>query len=383
MISEFFLARRYLFRGGARHISFIGVISCLGITLGVASLIIAFGVINGVDGGLMKRIMRFQDHIIIESTNQKRLSEIKDSLNNWQEVSSAHLSLQTQVFAKFNETIVPLIVQGFDFENDKELFYPYVEEDYKEGAFFAGAGLRKRYFLGDTLEFYPLESKPKLTQEKIRGFFKVGLFDIDNYYLIADLEKAKELSSNYSLFLGLRLNDPFLAKEVQEKIENIFFGEVYVDTWIDSNQALFSTLKLEKIGMFIVLSLIVIVASFNIFATLTVKVVEKTKDIGILRSLGFTKKSIRRIFTLQGMIIGAIGIWFGSLLGLGTCLLLEKYPFIRVPEDIFGTEFLPITTDIKDVITIAIAAFIISFISSIIPAHRASRLMPADSLRYE
>ena len=383
MISEFFLARRYLFRGGARHVSFIGVISCLGIILGVASLIIAFGIINGVDGGLMKRIMRFQDHIIIESTNQKKLSEIKDSLNSWQEISSAHLSLKTQVFAKFNESIVPLVVQGFDFETDKELFYPYVEKDYKEGVFFAGTGLRKRYFLGDTLEFYPLESRPKLTQEKIRGFFKVGLFDIDNYYLIADLEKAKQLSSNYSLFLGLRLHDPFLAKEVQEKIESIFFDEVYVDTWIDSNQALFSTLKLEKIGMFIVLSLIVIVASFNIFATLTVKVVEKTKDIGILRSLGFTKKSIRRIFTLQGMIIGAIGIWFGSLLGLGTCLLLEKYPFIRVPEDIFGTEFLPITIDIKDVITIAIAAFIISFISSIIPAYRASRLMPADSLRYE
>jgi lipoprotein-releasing system permease protein len=385
MRTEFYLARRYLFRGKAKHLSFIGVISCLGVILGVATVIVAISIVNGIDGGLMERIMRFRDHIIIESTDVQKLIPIKEEIQQWEEVDSAAITLQTQVFAKFNNTVVPLVVKGMDFSDAgaKKMFYPYIKEEFDSEGVFIGEGVRKRFFISDKIEFYPLKKKLALQEEKVRGVFSVGLYDVDNYYLIYDLEKAKELSSNYLLLLGVKLKEPFSAAEVKEKIAQKFYDGVFINTWIETNQALFATLRLEKIAMFIILTLIVVIASFNIFATLTVKVVEKTKDIGVLKSLGFTNRRILSIFTLQGLILGIIGVVCGSALGLGVCYVLKSYPFIRLPAEIFFTEFLPVSVQYGDIIFIGMVSLFISFISSIFPALRASRLVVCEALRYE
>lgn len=385
MLTEIYLARRYIFRGRARHISFIGIISCLGVAVGVAALIIAFSIVNGIDGGLMKRIMRFQDHLIVNSFEPKDLLAVKQELNSWDEVETAQFSLNTQVFAKFGETIMPLAVRGVDFSDlkAKAAFSQYIKKEFTQEGFFIGEGLSRQFFIDKKIEFYPLEKALKLKSKKVRGVFKVGLYDIDNYYLIADLEEAKALSTNYSLFLGVKLKDPYLADEIKERLLNKYSNKLLVSSWIDTNSALFATLKLEKLALFIILGLIILVASFNIFSALTVKVVEKTKDIGILRSLGFRRKSIRTIFTIGGLMIGSVGVALGSLLGVGTCLLFEKYPFIKIPADVFGTEYLPLVVDYKDVLTIAIVGLIISFISSFLPAYRASKLNICEALRYE
>lgn len=385
MLTEIYLARRYIFRGRSRHISFIGIISCLGIAVGVAALIIAFSIVNGIDGGLMKRIMRFQDHLIIDSLNRQELDEVKQELSSWPEVEVAYFSLNTQVFAKFNDTIVPLAVRGVDFSDSKAkaLFYQYVKEELRQDGFFIGDGLSRQFLIDKKIEFYPLEKSLNLKREKVRGVFKVGLYDIDNYYLIADLAKAKSLSPNYVLFLGVKLKDPYQADLVKDMLLSKFSEKLFISSWIDSNQALFATLKLEKLALFIILGLIIIVASFNIFSALTVKVVEKTKDIGILRALGFKRSSLRAIFTLGGLMIGFMGVALGSLLGVGSCLILQKYPFIRIPADVFGTEYLPISLSLTDVIAIVLAGLIISFISSLLPALRASKLNICEALRYE
>jgi lipoprotein-releasing system permease protein len=221
-----------------------------------------------------------------------------------------------------------------------------------------------------------------LEKGRIRGYFETGLYDVDNYYAVTDLEEAKNLSPNYHLFLGLRINEPFKADKLAKKISGNNPG-VAISTWTGSNQELFATLRLEKIALFIILTLIIVIASFNIFATLTVKVVEKTKDIGVLKSIGFTSRKILSIFTLQGLILGIIGSLSGAALGLGACYLLEKYPFIRLPEEIFFTEYLPISVDLKEVLVISLVAVFISFLSSIWPALRACRLCPTEALRYE
>jgi len=156
-----------------------------------------------------------------------------------------------------------------------------------------------------------------------------------------------------------------------------------VSTWIETNEALFATLKLEKFAMFIILGLIIMVASFNIFATLTVKVVEKTKDIGILKALGFTGTRIMVVFALQGLMIGLIGVCAGSGLGLGICYLLQKYPFIRLPAEVFFTEYLPVAVNYSDVTMIALVGLAISFVSSLLPAFRAANLPACAALRYE
>jgi lipoprotein-releasing system permease protein len=385
MKTEIYLARRYLFRGKARHVSFIGVISCLGIILGVATIIVATSIINGIDGGLMERIMRFKDHITVESKEPDLLLEVKTEVNNWPLVERASLAAQTQVFAKFEDRIVPMVVKGIDFSDNKEktFFNRYIVREIGQEGFFIGEPLRRRFFLDQEIEFYPLQKKLALQTEEIRGSFLVGLYDIDNYYLISDLATVKSLSPNYHFFLGLKVVDPFAASKVKEEIIKSFPKDLFVSTWIETNQALFATLKLEKIAMFIILTLIVLIASFNIFATLTVKVVEKTKDIGVLKSLGFNSRKILSIFTLQGLFLGFIGTSCGTVLGLGLCFILKRYPFIRLPEEIFFTEYLPISVNPKDIFLVAAITVFISFISSLLPAARAAKLNICQALRYE
>lgn len=386
MKTELLLARRYFFRGKAKHISFIGIISCLGVMLGVATVITAMSIVNGIDGGLMERIMRFREHLIVESFQPQQLNKVKEALESWEEVDVASLCLQTQVFAKFNSTIVPLAVKGVDFNNlqAREQFYQYVKKERASEGFFIGEGIKRRFFLKDKIEFYPLKKKLELQEESIRGAFSAGLYDIDNYYIVGDLEKVKELSSNYLLFLGVTLKEPFAAAQVKRKIEKSFPEEgLFASTWIENNSALFATLKLEKIAMFIILILITIIASFNIFANLTVKVVEKTKDIGILKALGLTNKSILAVFAFQGVIVGVIGTVGGVVLGLAVSYALKVYPFIRLPEEVFFTEYLPVVVNYADVAVVAGISLFISFVSSIFPAKRASKLPVCEALRYE
>ncbi|MFH1519672.1 MAG: ABC transporter permease [Candidatus Omnitrophota bacterium] len=385
MIPELFLARRYLFRGQSRHISFIGIVSCLGIALGVATLIVVISVMNGFDRDLMEKLMRFNQHLSVECLDNQQLTQVAEKLKTWEEVKVASLSLQTQIFAKFENLILPLVVKGIDLKDQGESqnLYQYVTEEKATEGFFIGEGLERRFFILDKIEFYPLEKKLNLQEEAVRGTFKVGLYDIDNNYLITDLEKAKSLSPNYLLTLGVRVEDPFKAHLVKKKILKEFSQELFVSTWMESNQVFFSALKLEKITMFIILSLIILVAAFNIFATLTVGVVEKTKDIGILKSLGFTRRRVARIFCLQGLLLGFLGTLSGTALGLGLCLILKKYPFIKLPAEIYYIEYLPMAINYRDIGLIILVGIILSFIFSLIPAIRAAKLQPSEALRYE
>lgn len=385
MIPELFLARRYLFRGKARHISFIGIISCLGIALGVATLIVVISVMNGFDLDLSERLMKFNPHLVVECSDDSQLSRIKAEITTWEEVKSASLTIQTQVFAKFDNSIFPLVVKGIDFKDqeEKQKLYQYVLDERGEKGFFIGEGLRRRFFIFDQIEFYPLKKELRSQIEDVRGVFKVGLYDIDNNYIIAGLEKVKSLSSNYLISLGVRVNNPYKALTVKKKILKKFSQDVFVSTWIESNQVFFSALKLEKLVMFIILSLIILVAAFNIFATLTVGVAEKTKDIGILKSLGFSRKRIARIFSLQGLLLGFVGTFSGAALGLSLCLFLAKYPFIKLPQEIYYIEYLPMMINYWDISLIIFVGIVLSFIFSLLPAIKAARLQPCEALRYE
>ena len=385
MITELFLARRYIFRGKPKHISFISIVSCLGVAFGVFALIVVISVMNGFDRDLMERLLRFNYHLVVEITDYSSLTQMKEKIQKYDGVESASIFLQTQVFAKFDNYIVPLMVKGVDLTDEKEtkLFYRYVKEDLQVDGYFIGEGLKKRYFLDKTIELYPLERKMELKEEKIRGTFKVGLYDIDNNYLIMDLERAKKISPTYLLYLGVRISDPWNADKIKEKIIADFPRGVFANTWIETNRVLFSALKLEKITMFVILSLIVLVASFNIFATLTVKTVEKTKDIGILKALGFTSNKILAVFSLQGVVLGMIGVLIGSAAGLIVCVLLQKYPFIKLPEEIYYIESLPVAINYRDIFLIVGVGIVLAFLSSLLPAIRASRMTACEALRYE
>jgi len=371
-------------RGRAKHISFISVISCLGVSLGVFALIVVISVMNGFDNDLMDRLLKFNYHLTIETPEAELLPELKAAIDAIEGVESSSVVLQTQIFAKIDRYMVPMMVKGFDFNNKKEAsaFNQYVKKDLQNGGFFVGEGLYERLGLQDAIEYYPLDKTFKLKAEKIRGYFKMGIYDIDNNYLIIDLEKAKSLSPNYYMSLGVRIKNPMEANKIKNIIKQEFPRGLSVSTWMD-NQVLLSALQLEKLTMFVLLSLIALVASFNIFATLMVKVVEKTKDIGILKALGFTSGKILAIFSLQGLFLGLIGVALGTVSGLSLCLLMQKYHFIKIPVDIYSIEYLPVFINYRDIFFIAVLGLLFSFISSLFPAIRASKLSPCEALRYE
>lgn len=385
MKTEVFLAARYIFRGKARHVSFIGIISCLGVTLGVATLIVVISVMNGFDKDLMEKLLRFTYHITAENINREPSYELAKKIDGVEGVKNVSVFIQTQVFGKFNNLIIPLVVKGMDFSNsyERDVFRRYILEEKEAEGFFVGSGLKGKFFLEDSLYYYPLDKKLNLKEDKIKGVFKIGLYDIDNNYVVCSLEKAKGLSDHFLEFLGITLEDPFKAEMIKKNLKEFEKRGLIINTWMDTNRALFSALKLEKLTMFIILSLIVVVASFNIFATLTVKVVEKTKDIGILKALGFSSAKILFIFSFQGVILGLIGVLFGTGLGLGLCSVLKQHQFIKIPQEIYYLEYLPVAINPKDIILIAILGVILSFVSSLFPAIRASRLKAAKALRYE
>jgi len=384
MKTEIFLAFRYLFRGKAHHLSFIGIISCLGVMVGVATLIVVISVMNGFDQELMETLMRFNYHITVETSDRDISDSTVNKIRNIDGVESAGKFIQTQVFAKFDSYIVPVVVRGMDFNNpnEKNMFDKYILTQEDGDGFYVGYGLRDKFLLDKKIEYYPLVKKLRAKEENIKGVFKVGLYEFDNSFIICDLEKARSLSDNYLLGIGLKINDPLAAQKIKEKIKQSN-PNLMVSTWIETNQTLFSALELEKLVMFIILSLIILVATFNIFATLTVKVVEKTKDIGILKSLGFNSRKILSIFCMQGILLGVIGVFMGVALGGGICFLVEEYEIIKIPQQIYYIDHLPVAFNFNDIALISIIGIFLSFVASLIPAIRASRLKPCEALRYE
>ena len=173
------------------------------------------------------------------------------------------------------------------------------------------------------------------------------------------------------------------AQELKRQVQKKLGFPYWVLSWMDLNSSLFAALKLEKITMFLILTLIILVACFNIVATLLMLVVGKTKEIGILKAIGATAGSTRRVFTIAGLLIGATGTVLGSLLGLGLCAALAKYQFIKLPADVYYLDHLPVKLAWQDGLTVTLAALAISWVACLYPAWVAARMAPARALRYE
>ena len=197
------------------------------------------------------------------------------------------------------------------------------------------------------------------------------------------LDQAQILTGNRNKIsaIGLWVEDVFGVKKIKESSMGFLGYPYYVRDWMDINQSLFSALKLEKVAMFIILTLIILVAAFNIASALIMMVMEKTKDIAVLKTMGATNTMIRRIFILQGMMIGTLGTLIGTLSGVVICWLLKKYDFIQLPEA-YPFSTLPVQLETGDVVMIAVSALVICFISTLYPSHRAAKMDPVEAVRY-
>ena len=391
---EFFVSFRYLLaKRKEKFVSIISLISVLGVAVGVCALIVVIGVMAGFDNDLRDKIVGTNSHLVIEREGGiEDARAVIERIKVIPHVITASPFLNGQVLIKVKGEADSIILRGI--VPGEEIKVTRIGEYIKKGSIedLKGEGILIGSEMADSFNlnisdlipiFSPLDGEIK--NFRVVGIFNSGMYDYDLNLAFVELKKAQQLFGTGTIVggIGVKIDDVFLAQDLKIRIQRELGFPYWVRSWMDLNRSLFSALKLEKLAMFIILTLIIIVACFNIVSTLIMVVMEKTKDIGILKSIGATNRSIMAIFTLEGFLIGAFGTVLGLAGGLGLSYLLEKYQFIQLPRDIYYIDRFPVDVQLGDTTAIVLAALTISLLSCIYPAWQASRLNPVDALRYE
>ena len=392
MRAIFWISWRYLWRRqGVRFVSLISIISILGVAIGVAALIVVLAVMSGFDKDLKEKIIGNYSHLVIEAHPAiTDYDQILKRLTKIDHIVASSPFIQNQALLESRESVRAIAVRGIDLGLESRVtnidkYLSGAVKDFNGGVFI---GKELSYSLGLSLddEIILVNPKGKRFKLAVKGLFNSGMYDYDTNVIFIDLARAQEVFEldNSVSGISVKIDKLFLADALKNKIQDMLGFNFYVRTWVERNRNFFAALKLEKITMFIILTLIILVAAFNIISTLVVMVTEKTKDIGILKAIGMGPHGIRLIFTLEGMFIGFLGIIFGSGIGVSLCLLLKKYQFVKLPADIYYLDKLPVSLVLwPDLGMVIIAAFLISLASTLYPAAKASGLNPVEALRYE
>ena len=230
----------------------------------------------------------------------------------------------------------------------------------------------------------PVGQIPTMKRFEVTGIFASGFYEYDASLVFIHLKTAQQLIKigDSVSGIGVRIRDIYQSGQISEKITNMLGFPFWTTDWMEMNRNFFSALKLEKKAMFVILTLIIMVAAFNIASTLIMMVMGKTQDIAILKAMGATDRSIWKIFVFNGTVIGLIGTGIGVALGILSCFVLKHYKFIKLPGDVYYFTSLPIQLEFLDVLAIVIAAMGICFLSTLYPAYKASKLNPVEALRY-
>ncbi|MBL7070782.1 MAG: ABC transporter permease [Candidatus Omnitrophica bacterium] len=389
-----FVASRYLKTRREKFISIISLISILGVAVGVAALIVVIAVMSGFDNELKTRIIGTTAHIFIERDDGVLYPDplIDKVLSANQDVVSESPFIAGQVILKNDLIFSGAILTGID--EDTEKYVTDVKQYLVEGGsprlgdngILVGSELADKLGLevGDEVSVVSASTNRPF-DFMVTGTLRTGLYTFDASNIFISLKPAQELFGIERLVTGVSVNikDALKADKVKRDIAVELGFPYFVRSWVDLNANLFSALKLEKIAMFIILTLIVIVACFNIASTLIVRVVQKTKDIGILKAIGATNRDIRGLFRLEGLFIGLIGTAIGTGVGIFLGWLQKTYKIIRLSPDVYYIDALPVYISWHDPLVIAFSAIILSLIATLYPSHKASRLNVVDALRYE
>jgi lipoprotein-releasing system permease protein len=401
---EWFIAGKYLTKGRKNSfISIISMVSILGIAIGVAALIIALALINGFQNDIRNRILSSSAHIMITDRLGDGIGDFQNLAarveREFPEVKTVMPVVYGTVLVKGNfREVSGAVFRGMDLkQKKKENWLNKLESGSLPGSereLLMGKEMSRKMnlFTGDSClvispqaALSPLGMIPRFKKFRISGIFKSGLFEFDSGTIITGLGAGQRLFSlkNRINYLQINLNDIFSAEPIAARMRAALPNQYAVITWQELNQSLYSALKLEKTVLFFTLTLIIVVASLNIVAGLILLVMQKIKDIGILLSYGTTAGQIKKIFFMQGAVIGLLGTTLGVVLGLGFCHLANRYELIKVPAEIYQVSYVPFRLGVFDLLAVILASLIISFSATLIPARKAAQVSVVDAVKYE
>jgi len=404
---ERFIARRYLTaRRKQAFVSVITLISTIGIAIGVAALIIAIALITGFQKDVQDKILGATSHLMISDLTGEGLADYTGTAGLIRPVAgvkSVSPVVYGNVLLQAADKSQGAILKGMDLAAERDI-QPWLKVLESGAIPEEGTGPREGILLGRDLaasmgaavgdiitvvttssKLGPLGISPKFRTFRVTGVFRTGLYEFDSTTALARLSAAQKffgIDGRVS-YLQVMIEDIFAADRLKESLRNILPPLVYITTWGELNQSLFSALKLEKNIIFLTITLIVIVAALNIIATLILMVMEKTRDIGILMALGATPAEVRRIFFFQGAMIGVVGTAVGTALGLLWCVAANTFELIRVPVDIYQISYVPFRITFLDLLLIIGVSLSISLLSTLFPSHRAAKIDPVQALKYE
>ena len=415
MSFEFFIARRYL--KAKRKQAFISVITFLsvsGVAVGVMALVVVIAVMTGAESDFRERILGLEPHIMIMRHEGafKDYARIGEKVRRMPEVTGVSPFVYAQVMLKSASNVSGALLRGVDpnasvqivknmdnKELDKKITSFSATERDEEGnlmprapGIVLGVDLAKSlgvaegdiiYIVSPRGMMSPVGHIPSMSRFRVTGHFRSGLYEYDNAFCYVHMQEAQKIfrMGDAVSAIGVWIKDIYKADQMAEAIGADIGFPYWTKDWMQMNQSLFSALKLEKTAMFIILTLIVLVAAFNIASTLIMMVMEKTRDIAILKAMGASNANVRKIFVYQGIAIGAIGTSIGLLLGYLLCVILRQYKFINLP-DIYPFATLPVEVEALDMLLIGLSAMAICYLATLYPARQAAKLDPVEAIRY-
>ncbi len=412
---ELSIAWRYLrSRRGSRLLSLISVIAIGGVLVGVSALIVIMGVMNGLQRDLREKILVGSPDVHVlpygDGMRMTNWRPTRDAVAATPGVVRAAPFVSTQGMVRnlsgymTGTQVMGIQADGVAGADVTTIRSHAILGDFRfvrDSVSLPGAVLGKllasklNAFPGDTVVLVGAAGLdmnaatgaiiPRLDSAVVSGVFETGMYEYDNAYLYLELAAAQRFAGLGDDVTGIEVRavDRWKAPAVADSLRATLKAPVRTIDWQEQNRSLFQALKLERLGMGVILLLIVVVAAFNIVSTLTMVVADKTREIGILRAMGMPAGSIRRIFLYQGVVVGAVGTGGGVTIGLVLSLLLEKYQLISLDPSVYFIDHLPVAIQLTDVLLIIVSSLVITALATLYPAAQAARLYPVEAIRHE
>jgi lipoprotein-releasing system permease protein len=412
---ELHIAWRYLrSRRGSKLLSLISTIAIAGVIVGVSALIVIIGVMNGLQKDLREKILIGSPDVRVLTYGEEL------AMSNWDSVVQVAERIEGVVAAapfvhtqagirKASSYAEGAYVMGIlpDTHGLKPVTsirttatagdFSFRDLDGNVNGVVLGARLAQRLnvIVSDSVTLISLSGAqvspvtgmpaPTMRRYEVTGIFETGMYEYDNAYVIMPLAGAQELAQLDGSVTGVEVKtaDRWAAPGVARAIADTLGFPYRTEDWQQQNSSLFQALKLEKFGMTVILLLIVLVAAFNIVSTLTMVVTDKTREIGILKTMGMPARSIRRIFFTQGLVIGLAGTLTGLVIGLAAAVAVDRYRLIPLDPAVYFIDHLPVETRVLDVAMIVLASLAIAALATLYPARQAARLYPVEAIRHE